>query len=71
MNMRRAALLSFAWALAISFNAYSAEANKLAMSKSAHGESAGMYSNYADDGSVVSRKFLGNAGVDVLSEAEL
>ncbi len=30
-----------------------------------------MYSNYADDGSVVSRTYLGNAGVDVLSEAEL
>ncbi len=71
MNIRPAALLSFACALAISFNAYSADADKRAMSKSAHGESAGMYSNYADEGSVVSRKFLGNAGVDVLSEAEL
>ena len=30
-----------------------------------------MYSNYANDGSVISRAYLGNAGVDVLSEAEL
>ena len=71
MNIRRAALLSLAYALAISFNAYSADADKRVMSKSSVGESAGMYSNYADDGSVVSRKFLGNAGADVLSEAEL
>ena len=31
----------------------------------------GMYSNYTDRSSLVSRKYLGNAGVDVLSEAEL
>jgi len=30
-----------------------------------------MYSNYADDGSVATRKYLGNAGAAVLSEAEL
>ena len=71
MNIRRAALLSLAFALAISFDSYPAEADKRVLSKSSGGESAGMYSNYADDGSVVSRKYLGNAGVDVLSEAEL
>jgi hypothetical protein len=30
-----------------------------------------MYSNYADHGGIVSRKYLGNAGADVLSDAEL
>ena len=30
-----------------------------------------MYSKYANDGGVTSRKYLGNAGVAVLSEAEL
>ncbi len=71
MNIRRAALLSLAFALAIAFDSNSAQADKRVLSKSSGGESAGMYSNYADDGSVVSRKYLGNAGVDVLSEAEL
>ena len=60
-----------AFALAIAFDAFSAEADKRVLSKSSGGESAGLYSNYADDGSVVSRKYLGNAGVDVLSQAEL
>lgn len=71
MNIRRAASLSLAFALAIAFDSNSAQADKRVLSKSSGGESAGMYSNYADDGSVVSRKYLGNAGVDVLSEAEL
>lgn len=71
MNVRRAALLSLAFALAIAFDSNSAEADKRVLSKSGGSESAGMYSNYADNGSVVSRKYLGNAGVDVLSEAEL
>jgi hypothetical protein len=71
LNIRRAALLSLAFALAIAFDSNSAQADKRVLSKSSGGESAGMYSNYADDGSVVSRKYLGNAGVDVLSEAEL
>ena len=34
-------------------------------------KAAGMYSSKADGGSVLSRKYLGNAGVEVLSEAEL
>ena len=71
MNIRRAASLSLAFALAIAFDAYSADADKRVLSKLGGGDSAGMYSNYADDGSVVSRKYLGNAGVDVLTEAEL
>jgi hypothetical protein len=71
LNVRRAALLSLAFALVIAFDSNSAEADKRVLSKSGGSESAGMYSNYADNGSVVSRKYLGNAGVDVLSEAEL
>lgn len=71
MKIRRAALLSLAFALAIAFDSNSAQADKRVLSKSSGGESVGMYSNYADEGSVVSRKYLGNAGVDVLSEAEL
>lgn len=57
--------------LAIAFDSFSAEADKRVLAKSGGVESAGMYSNYADSGSVVSRKYLGNASVDVLSEAEL
>ncbi|MBI3527471.1 MAG: hypothetical protein HY067_05820 [Betaproteobacteria bacterium] len=71
MSIRRAASLSLAFALAISLDSYPADADKRILSKAGGGESAGMYSNYADDGSVVSRKYLGNAGVDVLTEAEL
>lgn len=71
MSVRRAALLSLAFALAISSGSYSADADKRVLAKSGGGDSGGMYSNYADGGSVVSRKYLGNAGIDVLSEAEL
>lgn len=71
MSIRRATKLSLAFALAISFDSYPADADKTVLLNSSGGESVGMYSNYADDGSVVSRKYLGNAGVDALSEAEL
>jgi hypothetical protein len=71
VNFRRAALLFLAFAPGLAFDLYAADAHKRVASKSGGGESAGMYSNYADDGRVVSRKYLGNAGVDVLSEAEL
>jgi hypothetical protein len=71
LSIRRAALLSLALVLAIAFDSYSAELDKRVMSKPDGGESAGMYSNYANDGSVVTRKYLGNAGIDVLSETEL
>jgi hypothetical protein len=71
LNSRRAALLGLAIALGISFDASSAEADKRVLSKSNGSESAGMYSNYADDGSMVSRKYLGNSGVGILTEAEL
>lgn len=71
MNIGPASLLSLALALAISFDSNCAETDQRVLSKSGGGESVGMYSNYADDGSVVSRKYLGNAGVDVLTEAEL
>ena len=71
MSIRRAVSLSIPFALAIAFYSYPADADKRVLSKSGAAESVGMYSNYADDGSVVSRKYLGNAGVDVLSAAEL
>ena len=71
MSIRRAALLSIAFALGIAFDSYPADVDKRILSKSGGAESVGMYSNYADDGSVVSRKYLGNAGVDVLSQGEL
>ena len=71
MSIRRAALLSIAFALGITFDSYPADVDKRILSKSGGAESVGMYSNYADDGSVVSRKYLGNAGVDVLSQGEL
>ncbi len=64
-------MLSIAFALAIAFESFSAEVDKRVLSKPGSGESTGMYSNYADNGGVVSRKYLGNAGVDVLTEAEL
>lgn len=71
MNIRRAALLGVALALVVSPCSYSAETDKSVLSKSVDGKSAGMYSTYVNDGSAVSRKFLGNAGADVLTEAEL
>ena len=71
MSIRRAGLLSIAFVLAIAFDSFSAAADQRVLSKTGGGESTGMYSNYADNGSVVSRKYLGNAGVDVLSEGEL
>ena len=71
MNWQRAALLLLAFAPGIAFDSYAADADKRVASKSRGDESAGMYSNYVDNGRGVSRKYLGNAGVDVLSEAEL
>ena len=64
MNILRAALPGLALALGVCANADAGNGKAVA-------KVAGMYSNYADEGSVVSRKYLGNAGVDVLSEAEL
>ena len=71
MNFRRAALLLLAFVPAFAFDSYATDADKRVLSKYGGGESAGMYSNQADNGRVVSRKYLGNAGADVLSAAEL
>ena len=60
-----------AFASAIAFDSFSAEIDRPILSKSSGAEAVGMYSNYADDGSVVSRQYLGNAGGDVLSKSEL
>ena len=67
MKLLTAPLVSLA-ILAASFSAYAGNGKPPAK---AVADPAGMYSNYADDGSVVSRKYLGNAGAEVLSEAEL
>lgn len=71
MKFRRAVLLLLAFVPAFGFDSHAADADKRVLSKYGGGESAGMYSNYADNGSGIARKYLGNAGVDVLSEAEL
>ena len=71
MNLRRAGLPGIAIALAISCNSFSADIDNAVSLKTGGEEAMGMYSNYTDKSSVVSRKYLGNAGVDVLSEAEL
>ena len=71
MIICRAALLGSALALAVSPGSYSAETDKPVPSKPVDGKSAGMYSTYAYDGSAVSRKFMGNAGAESLTEAEL
>jgi hypothetical protein len=69
LNLLRAAFLSLA--LPVLLESFPAEGGKRILPKPESSESVGMYSNYADDGSVASRKYLGNAGADVLSEAEL
>jgi hypothetical protein len=71
VKFRRAALLLLAFLPAVAFDSHAADADTRVLSKYGGGESAGMYSNYADNGSGIARKYLGNAGVDVLSEAEL
>jgi hypothetical protein len=72
VNFRRAALLLLAFVPAFAFDSYAADAGKRVLSKSGVGEAAGMYSNHADNGSGGgARKYLGNAGADVLSAAEL
>ena len=72
MKIRQAGLLSvaFALALAIAFNSFSADVDERVASKSS-AESTGMYSTYTDKSGVVSRKYLGNAGANVLSDEEL
>lgn len=71
MNLRRAGVPGVAIALAFACNSFSADIDNAVSLKAGGGEAMGMYSNYTDKSSVVSRKYLGNAGVDVLSEAEL
>jgi len=71
LNLRRAGLPGVAIALAFACNSFSADIDTAVSLKAGGGEAMGMYSNYTDKSSVVSRKYLGNAGVDVLSEAEL
>lgn len=69
MNLRREALPGLAFVLAVCLNSHAADTVTRIESKPG-GDAAGMYSTYGDAG-VVSRKYLGNAGADVLSEGEL
>ena len=70
MSNPGAALALAAFALVCACNPAIAQAGNTAPPKTG-GESAGMYSRYTDESNVVSRKYLGKADVDVLSEAEL
>jgi hypothetical protein len=65
----RAAVVAVA--LAVSCAARSAEPDPPGPPKHEGGETVGMYSNYADQGSVATQKYLGDAGAEVLSDAEL
>jgi len=71
LSIDRAALALFAFALFSSFDAAATDPGKPGIANARSAEAAGMYSNYANDGGVTSRKYLGNAGAEVLSEAEL
>ncbi len=70
MNCRFQALFGLVFALAFSFDAHPAQADNR-IPPNPGGKATGMYSTYANDGGVTSRKYLGNAGADVLSAAEL
>lgn len=69
MKPIRAAILGIA--LAVSFPALVAQAQRNGAANHEGGETLGMYSNYADEGSAATQKYLGDAGADVLSDAEL
>ncbi len=60
-----------AFSLSAGFAPLAALADPPVLSKLGDSPSTGMYSNYADDSGAVTRKYLGNAGADELSEAEL
>ncbi len=70
MRIRGAALLGLALALVLPFDAYAAQGNA-GMPANSGGQTAGMYSNNVNDGGTTSRKYLGNAAAETLSEAEL
>lgn len=67
MSIRDAALLGLA--LVLPCTALSAQDNATIASKT--GSNAGMYSTYANDGGIATRKYLGNAAAETLTEAEL
>jgi hypothetical protein len=71
LSIRRAAWALFAVAIGVCVDAAATDSGKAIPSSVRSPESAGMYSNYANDGGVTSRKYLGNAGAEVLTEAEL
>lgn len=69
--MKRGCAAVLGVALAVSFAAQAADLDRQAAARHEGGETLGMYSNYADDGSVATQKYLGDAGAEVLSDAEL
>ena len=71
MNFRRAAQSGIAFALVISVVAVAAESIERVAPDAAEMEPARSYGKHANDGSITSRKYLGNAGAEELSEAEL
>ena len=71
MNFRRAALPGFLFAVAVSLSTAAAGPDKQVAPNAGASEPARTYGNYVNDGSITSRKYLGNAGADELSEAEL
>jgi hypothetical protein len=68
--MRRAVPLGLVLALFLPFDAYPAQGSANLPARSG-GQGAGMYSNNVNDGGTTSRKYLGNAAAEVLTEAEL
>jgi hypothetical protein len=69
LKLARAAILGLA--LAVSFAAKSADMVRHSVPKHEGGDTLGMYSNYADEGSAATQKYLGDAGAAMLSDAEL
>ena len=69
--MKRGCAAVLGVALAVSFAAQAADLDRQGVARHEGGETLGMYSNYADDGSVATQKYLGDAGAEVLSDAEL
>jgi hypothetical protein len=71
LSAGRAAVAGLALALAISFAAGVAKSVEPAAPEAAEMEPARSYGKHAKDASITSRKYLGNAGAEELSDAEL
>lgn len=71
MNIRRVASAGLAFVLAVPLVGIAAESAGQTAPDAAEMEPARSYGKHASDGSITSRKYLGNAGAEELSEAEL